>query len=113
MGALSKPDEFHLNLLVRTCTLSVPGTSKDNDSENRAPTGDRYLGEPCYKAAFSTYHFSNLNDSEQEETHHVVTGVQEGISYCSPGISSGKQKARSTSQPHFRSENIPATIEAD
>ena len=44
----------------------------------------------------------------------MVTAVQEEIPYCSSGISSGKQKkARSTSQPQFRSENIPATIEAD
>ena len=44
----------------------------------------------------------------------MVTAVQEDIPYCSSGISSGKQKkARSTSQPQFRSENTPATIEAD
>ena len=34
--------------------------------------------------------------------------------YCSPSTSSGKQKKnRSTSQPQFRSENTPVTIEAD
>ena len=45
---------------------------------------------------------------------HMVTTVQEEIPYCSPGTSSGKQKkARSTSQPQFRSENTLATIEAD
>ena len=44
----------------------------------------------------------------------MVTAVQEDIPYCSSGISSGKQKtARSTSQLQFRSENTPATIEAD
>ena len=44
----------------------------------------------------------------------MFTGVQEEIPYCSPGTSSGKQKkARSTSQSQFRSENTPATIEAD
>ena len=44
----------------------------------------------------------------------IVTAVQEEIPYCSSGISSAKQKkARSTSQPQFRCENIPATIEAD
>ena len=44
----------------------------------------------------------------------MVKAVQEEIPYCSSGISSGKQKtARSTSQPQFRSENTPATIEAD
>ena len=45
---------------------------------------------------------------------HMVTAVQEEIPYCSPSTSSGKQKkARSTSQPPFRSENTPAKIEAD
>ena len=44
----------------------------------------------------------------------IVTAVREEIPYCSSGVSSGKQKkARSTSQPQFRSENTPATIEAD
>ena len=43
-----------------------------------------------------------------------ATAVQKEIPYCSSGISSGKQKkARSTSQPQFRSENTTATIEAD
>ena len=45
---------------------------------------------------------------------HMVTGIKEEVPYCSAGISSGKQKkTRSTSQPQFRSENTPSTIEAD
>ena len=44
----------------------------------------------------------------------IITGVHEEVMYCSPSTSSGKQKKnRSTSQPQFRSENTPATIEAD
>ena len=44
----------------------------------------------------------------------ILTGSHEEVMYCSPSTSSGKQKTnRSTSQPHFRSENTPATIEAD
>ena len=44
----------------------------------------------------------------------MTTETQEEIPYCSSGTSSRKQKkARSTSQPQFRSENTPATIEAD
>ena len=44
----------------------------------------------------------------------MVTAVQEEIPYCSSGISSRKQKkARSISQPQSRSENTPATNEAD
>ena len=54
-------------------------------------------------------------DSEEvDNDRDMVTAVQEEIPYCSSGISSGKQKkARSISQPQFRSENTPATIEAD
>ena len=45
---------------------------------------------------------------------HYMTGVHEEVTYCSPCTSSEKQKKnRSTSQPQFRSENAPATIEAD
>ena len=45
---------------------------------------------------------------------HDLTGVHEEVTYCSPSTSSGKQKKnRSTSQPQFRSENSPATVEAD
>ena len=44
----------------------------------------------------------------------MPTSSHEEVMYCSPGTSSGKQKKnRSTSQPQFRSENTPATIEAD
>ena len=47
-------------------------------------------------------------------SHDMVTGVHEEVTYCSPSTSSGKRKKnRSTSQPQFRSENISATIEAD
>ena len=44
----------------------------------------------------------------------IVTAVQQEIPCYFSGISSAKQKkARSTSQPQFRSENTPATFEAD
>ena len=42
-----------------------------------------------------------------------MTAVHE-VTYCSPSTSSGKQKKnRFTSQPQFRIENTPATIEAN
>ena len=48
------------------------------------------------------------------DRHHMVTAVPQEIPYRPPGTSSGKQrKARSTNQPQFRSENTPATYEAD
>ena len=70
LGALSKLDELLLNTQVRTCSVAVPGTSRNSGSENRVSTGDRSLGDLCPEAVFSTYHSSNLNDSKQEETHH-------------------------------------------
>ena len=47
LGALSKLDEFLLNPQVGTCSVAVPGTSRNCDSENREPTGDRSLNDPC------------------------------------------------------------------
>ena len=70
LGALSKLDEFLLNPQVWTCSVAVPGTSRNNDPENREPTGDRSLGDPCPEVVFSTHHSGNLNGSELEETHH-------------------------------------------
>ena len=128
MGAWSKHDDFLLNPQVRTCSVAVPGLSRNNCSENREPTGGCSLNDPCPQAVFSPHHSGNLIGSELEETHHMVTGVtekirnrhhmmtgiQEEIPYCSPGTSSGRQRqARSMSQPQIRSENTPATIEAD
>ena len=74
LGVLSKLDELLLNPQVRICSVAVPGTSRNNDSENWEPTGDRSLGDPCPEAMFSTYHSNNLNDSEHEETHHRQSG---------------------------------------
>ena len=62
-------------------------------------------------------HYPHMVTGATEEighNPHATTATQEEIPYCSHTTSSGKQKkARSTSQPQFRSENTPATIEAD
>ena len=128
LGALSKLDEFLLSPQVRTCSLAVSGTTGNGNSENREPTGDRSSDDPHPKVRFSSHHSGNLHNPDAEEYPHMVaggprefrqyphltTGIQEEFPYCSPGTSPEKQKkARSTSQPQFRSENTPATIEAD
>ena len=59
-------------------------------------------------------HMVTGGPEEIRQNPHTMTATQEEIPYCSPTTSSGKQKkARSTSEPQFRSENSPATIEAD
>ena len=53
-------------------------------------------------------------ERESTQAPDMVTGFHEDVMYCFPSASSGKQKEnRSTSQPQFRSENTPATIEVD
>ena len=62
-------------------------------------------------------HYPHMVTGATEEIRdnpHATTATQEEIPCCSPITSSGKQKkAHSTSQPQFRSENTPSTIEAD
>ena len=71
LEALSKLDKFLLSPQVRTCSVAIPGTSRNINSRNWEPTGDRSLNSPCPEVVFSACHTSNLNDSEQEEeTHH-------------------------------------------
>ena len=128
LGALSKLDEFLPNPQVRTCSVAVQGTSRNANSENRETHGDRSSDDPYPEVGYCSHHFGQLNSPETETIPHMVTGAteenrqnphmmtatQEEIPYCSPTTSSGKQeKARSTVQLQFRSENTPLRIEAD
>ena len=136
MGALSKLDEFLLNPRVRTCSVAVQGTSGNANSENRETHGDRSSNDPYPEVGYFPHNSGQLNSPHTETNSHLVTetyphmvtgatgetrhyphamtAAQEEFPYCSPTTSSGKQKkARSTSQPQFRSENTPTTIEAD
>ena len=73
LGALSKLDEFLLNPQVRTCSVAVPETSRNSNSENREPTGHRSLDDPCPEVRFSSHHSGNLNSPEVEEYPHRFT----------------------------------------
>ena len=70
LGALSKLDEFLLNPHVRTCSVAVPGIPKNSNSENREPTRDRSLDDPCPEVRYSSHHSGNLNSPEVEEYPH-------------------------------------------
>ena len=140
LGALSKLDEFLLNPQVRTCSVAARGTSRSVNSGNREIHGDHssidlypeggyfqhQAGQPnspeadmvteAYPHIVSENYSHMVTGATEEIRHnpHTMTATQEEIPYCSPTTSSGKQKkARSTSQPQFRSEKTPATIEAD
>ena len=142
MGSLSKLEELLLNPQVRTCSIVVPEKSRNNNSENRETTGDHHPDNPCPEVGYFPHHSGQLESPETGIHPHMVTGVtkevrrnphlvtgtteeirqyphmmtatRKEIPYCSPTTSSGKQKkARSANQRQFRSENTPATIEAD
>ena len=67
LGALSKIDGFPQNPQVRTCSVAVPGTSRNSDSENREPTRDRSLNDLCPELVRSSHHSGHPNSSEVEE----------------------------------------------
>ena len=139
-GALSKLDEFLSNQQIQTHSETVPGTFRNINVENQGTNEDDSQSDPHPEAGIfrgqttqnsspkecpdmvtgATGEIRQCRDMVTEDSeeirngHDMVTAVQEVIPYCSSGISSGKQKkARSTSQPHFRSENTPATVEPD
>ena len=130
LGTLSRLDDFLLNQQIRRHSGTVPGTFRNTNVENQGTNEDESQSDPHPEVGSSVCQSRHSIDSDTGEAHdtitgvieetskgpHIVTGataVQEEIPYCSSGTSSGKQKkARTTSQPQFHSENIPATIEA-
>ena len=77
LGALSKFEEFLPSPQVRTCSVAVPGTSRNSDSGNREPNRDRFPNHPCPKPMVSSHHFGNLNSSEVEvyPRNTIVKGI--------------------------------------
>ena len=84
----------------------VTGATETNRNRHDMATGVRR--EKVYGNKILT------EATQQIGNCHDMTGIHEEVTYCSPSTSSGKQKKnRSTSRPQFRSENTPATIEAN
>ena len=105
--ALSTLDEFLLNPQVRTCSVAVPKTSRNNNSENWETTGDRSSDDPYPEVGYFSHYSGHPISAEAETYPHMVTGVQgeirnrphmttetqKEIPYCSHGTSSGKKGA--------------------
>ena len=70
LGALFKLDEFLLSPQVCICSVAVPGTSWNSDSENRETTGDRFLNDPYPEVEFSACRTSNVTESDPQEASH-------------------------------------------
>ena len=123
-----------MNPLLQGHSGTTPETSRNVFSINQGANADESQSDPHPEAGLLTSGREDRHDMatgvqrESTQAHDmvtgvteqtrnqrdIITGVHEEVIYCSPSTSSGKQKKnRSTSQPQFRSENTPATIEAD
>ena len=114
-----------MNPLLHGHSGPTPEPSQNALSTNQGPNEEEYQNDPHPEAGL--FHGQMTQNSGPEDGHDIVTGATEQnrnchdmtgvhyeVTYCSPSTSSGKQeKNRSTSQPQNRSENTPATIEAD
>ena len=123
----------------RNTNVENQGTNEDDSQSDPHPEGGLFRSQTTQNSGPEAGHYMVTGATREirqghymvtgaTERHDIVTGgseeirngndmvtaVQEEIPYYSSGISSGKQKkVRCTSQPQFRSENTPATIEAD
>ena len=126
LGALARLDDFLMNPLLQGHSGNTPETSGNAFNTNQGMNEDDSQSDPHPEAG--SFGSQSIRNSGREICCDMVTGAteqirsqrdmltnsHEGVTYCSPSTSSGKQKKnRSTSQPQFRSENTPATIEAD
>ena len=124
--ALARLDDFLMNPLLQGYSGTTPEASRSVFNINQGTNEDDSQSKPHLEAGLLTSVREDRHDMAtrvQRESAvgqdmvtgvRGVTGVHEPVMYCSPSTSSGKQKkTRSTSQPQFRSENTPATIEAD
>ena len=114
-----------MNPLIQGHFGTAPETSRNMFSINQRTNEDASQSDPHPEASLFTNQMTQNSGSEDghdmvtEATEevpncHEMTRGNEEVTYCSPITSSRKQKKNcSTSQPQFRSENIPATIESD
>ena len=76
LGALSKLDEFLLNPQVRTCSVAVPGTSRNSNLENQGTNEDRSSDDPGPEVEFSSPR------SGVETVPQMMTGATDPHTNC-------------------------------
>ena len=101
-----------MNPLIQRHSATTPETSRYAFGTNQGTNEEDSQGDTHHEK--SIFRSQTRQKSGPEVGQDMVTGVHEEVTHCSPSTSLGKQKKnRSTSQPQFRSQNTPATIEAD
>ena len=125
LGALARLDDLPMNPILqgnsgttpepsRNALITSQGMNEDDCQNDPHPEAGLFHGQMTQNSGPENDHDMVTGATERIGNCHDMTGVHEEVTYCPPSTSSGKQKKnRSTSQPQFRSENTPATIEAD
>ena len=99
---------------TRNTSHNNQGTNEDGSQNDPHPEAGPFHGQTTRNVSLEEDHDMVRGATAQIGNCHGMTGIHEEVTYCSPSTSSGKQKKnRSASQPQCRSENTPATIEAD
>ena len=70
LGALSKLDELLLNPQARTCSMAVPGSSRNTNLGNRETTGDHSSDDPYPEVGYFTHHSGQPNSPKTETNPH-------------------------------------------
>ena len=76
LGALSRLHELLLKTQVRTCSVAVPGTSRNNNSENRETAGNRSSDDLYPEVGYFSHHSGQLNSPETENNPHIYDMIQ-------------------------------------
>ena len=120
LGALARLDDFLMNPLPQGHSVITPETSRNMFSIHQGTNEDDSQSNPHPEVGLLTSGREDRHDMatgvqrESVDSCDMVTAVQQEVTCCSPSTSSVKQKKNhSTSQTQFRSENTPATTEAD
>ena len=83
LSALSKLDELLLKPRVRTLSGTVPGISRNNDTENWETARDNSQSDPYPKVEFSVCRYNNSVDSDPKDTSHNYRKQMGEISWSS------------------------------
>ena len=125
LGALARLGDFLVNPLLQGHSGTTPdpsrnalrrsqGTNEDDSQNDLHREARLFHGQMIQNSGPEYGHDMVTGATEQNRKCHGMARVHEEVTYCSPSTSLGKRKKnRPTSQPQFRSENTPATIEAD
>ena len=101
-----------MNPLNESHSGTAPEASRNAYGTNQGTNVDDFQSDSHAEAG--VFQSLTTRNSGSEDSHDMVTGVHEEVTYCFPSRSSGKQKKScSTGQRHFRSVDTLATVEAD